>query len=114
MNEGLLRASVKLFLVFLFSLLPAHAWSASAASGSAFGIHSILSAVPVLGLPINSTLGPTPAGVSASAPPDFNVSATDDNTSQSVFGSAVVSSGRLTASTQSMLLANTVMSTADV
>jgi uncharacterized repeat protein (TIGR01451 family) len=93
----------------------AAAFGASAGSGSGFGLATDLTALPLLGAATHLQLGPAPANVSGSAPPDFDQSGTVVGISGSLLGGGVsVSSGTLNAGTQSTLLANDVRSDASV
>src|SRR5258706_6918612 len=115
MFTALIRALPKLFLVSAALVASSPLQAASAGSGSAFGMQTSLSAVPLLGLPSTLNIGPTPAGISGSAPPDFNKSGSVANVSGSQFnGGVTVTSGVVSATTQSTLLSNIVSSTADV
>src|SRR5258706_14829655 len=111
-HAALWRCGV-LLLVAAWLAMAAPARAATSGSGSAYGLYTSLSAVPLLGLPTTLTLGPSPTGVSGTAPADFNQSGSLLSISGSLLG-ASISAQTLAASTQSALASNAANSAASV
>jgi len=89
--------------------------AAGSGSGSAYALSTSLAATPLLGLQATLTLGPSPSGVSGTAPADFNQSGAVVSLAGNVLlGSAAVSANTLSASTRSALASEAVNSAAAV
>src|SRR5688572_8186935 len=83
-------------------------------SGQAEAVNAAAALDVLLGADVNAAVGPLPAGISGTAPPDFNRSGTAAGAQLVVGGiGPLLSTGALSASTQSNLAAGTVTATAD-